>query len=516
MKTPLALLRFIARAGLNAVGGGVAGDFAVEVLPDLAKEVWRCWGQGRPEPGLRAEVQALAALTSEEARPIAEDIVLELAADQPASVRLALVTCLAEVPASIRRARRSPADPDGRAADFPLLLTGPHDLLPLLPARLPRFRPGQRPWGIGDWELEELLGVGGFGEVWKARNPHLAEPVALKFCLDPDAATVLRHEAALLGRVMSQGRHPGIVRLLHTYLGADPPCLEYEYVPGGDLTGLIARLHREPGPAPMAEATRWMAEVADAVAFAHRLDPPIVHRDLKPANVLLQPRPGGFMLRVADFGIGGLAHDVGGLGTRTTTHGPLLWTVLRGAHTPLYASLQQRLGEPPHPRDDVYSLGVIWYQLLTGQRAIVGVPAEWREELAERGVGEAVLRLVGACLATRAERRPADAGNLADALAGLPGSAPAAPASGDLAEQVRRPRPRRFCRAPASRARAGKARRCHKDGVKRGPEAGNLGRGQAPPAPPHRGPGAAGPRRQPAARSAGGRGPGVDQHRRGP
>src|SRR5437660_61495 len=83
----------------------------------------------------------------------------------------------------------------------------------LLPARLPHFKVGDRPAGIGDWELEELLGVGGFGEVWKARNANLPDPVALKFCLDPQAAAVLRNEAALLGRVMHQGRHPGIVRL---------------------------------------------------------------------------------------------------------------------------------------------------------------------------------------------------------------------------------------------------------------------------------------------------------------
>jgi serine/threonine protein kinase len=129
--------------------------------------------------------------------------------------------------------------------------------------------------------------VGGFGEVWLARNPHLPEPVALKFCLDPSAARVLRHEAALLGRVRSHGHHPGIVALKHTYLNADPPCLEYEFVAGGDLSGLIHNWHRRPPTDLIARTIRLMRHLADVVAFAHRLDPPIVHRDLKPANILL-------------------------------------------------------------------------------------------------------------------------------------------------------------------------------------------------------------------------------------
>src|SRR5438132_1461592 len=82
-----------------------------------------------------------------------------------------------------------------------LVLERVEDVAPLLPAALPRFKPGDRPPGLGDWELEELLGVGGFGEVWKAKNPYLPEPVALKFCLDPDSARMLRNEAEMLGRV---------------------------------------------------------------------------------------------------------------------------------------------------------------------------------------------------------------------------------------------------------------------------------------------------------------------------
>jgi formylglycine-generating enzyme required for sulfatase activity len=420
MRTPLALLRFVAKASLNALGGGVAGDFAVEVLPDLARDVWRWWGAGKPPEQLRDEAQAVAALPDAEARAAAEQVAEEEAAGQPTEVRRRLADYLAQVPAAIRQSQRRPADPSGRTLVAGLRLDGPADVLPLLPVRLPRFRPGDRPAGVGDWELEELLGVGGFSEVWRARNPHLADPVVLKFCLGAGAAEVLRHEAALLGRVARQGRHAGIVGLLDTYLNGDPPCLKYEYVPGGDLAGLIAQWHRAPAASLVEQATRLMRQLAEIVAFAHRLEPPIVHRDLKPANILLQPTgPGGVALRVTDFGIGGVAAAQARQQTRSGG-GRRSWlaAALRGACTPLYASPQQMRGEPPDPRDDVHALGVIWYQLLTGDLT-AGASPDWRDELAERKVPDGVLRLLGACLAARAERRPADAAALAGELARL-------------------------------------------------------------------------------------------------
>jgi serine/threonine-protein kinase len=74
--------------------------------------------------------------------------------------------------------------------------------------------------------------------------------------------------------------------------------LEYEYVAGGDLAGLIAQWHRKPSPPLVEEAARLLRQLAKIVAFAHRLNPPIVHRDLKPANILLQPvRDGKVSLR---------------------------------------------------------------------------------------------------------------------------------------------------------------------------------------------------------------------------
>ena len=105
---------------------------------------------------------------------------------------------LDQVPVSIRQSFRRPTDPDGVTVPLGLSLCNAEDLVRFLPAGLPRFKPGDRPLAA-DWELVELLGKGGFGEVWKAR--HLTRsrqpPVALKFCLNPMAAKTLRNEAAL-------------------------------------------------------------------------------------------------------------------------------------------------------------------------------------------------------------------------------------------------------------------------------------------------------------------------------
>jgi formylglycine-generating enzyme required for sulfatase activity len=423
MRSPLAFMRVVARAALNAVGGGVAGDLAVSLLPEVARDVWKWWGKDKPREELRDAVEAVAQLPPAEAHQLAQEAVAAEGADKPEAARQTVAGYLEMIPLAVRQSLRRPEDPSGKTVSSSFTLNKADDVLGLLPPRAPRFKPGDRPAGIGDWMLEELLGIGGFGEVWRARNPHLAnaDPVALKFCLDAQAAQWLRHEAALLDRVRSQGTHPGIVRLQHTYLSAATPCLEYEYVPGGDLCGLIAQWRDSPPMQRLADSLRLMHELADIVAHAHRLDPPIVHRDLKPANILMQPAPGGSSRpRVADFGIGGVAarhaHQLTQRGG--PTQGYFLGTVLRGSCTPLYASPQQMRGEDPDPRDDVHALGVIWFQLLTGDLS-TGATADWRDEVEPLGAPEGMLRLLGACLSSRVERRPADAGVLVQELVEL-------------------------------------------------------------------------------------------------
>ena len=425
MAAPLVFLRFVAKATLNAFGGGVAGDFAVEVLPDVAKEVLKLCGKNQPPEKLCADMEALADLPPDEAAQAARQIAREVAAGQPEAVLLSLESYLTQVPASIRRSQSYLAEQP--AFSISLALRRPEDVLPFLPPRVPRFRPGDRPPGVGDWELVEMLGMGGFGEVWKARSAYLKEPAALKFCLDPHAARMLRNEAALLGRVMSQGRHPGIVALLDTYLNGDPPCLKYEYVAGGDLAGLIRERHRSDPDKLVEQAPRLLADLARTAGDFHRLDPPIVHRDLKPANILVQTIwADDVKLRVADFGIGGVvAQQV--LGRTWPGHTGALTSALRGACTPLYASPQQLRGEPPDPRDDVYALGVIWYQMLVGDLGAAPL-GDWQDELAQRGVSAAAVKLLASCVASKVDKRPQDGAALADQLAALSHTAAAAPA----------------------------------------------------------------------------------------
>jgi serine/threonine protein kinase/Tfp pilus assembly protein PilF len=417
----LFFLRCVGKAVANAAGAGIAGDVLFEALPEVARVAWKWWGQNRTPEQRQQDLAQVAAAPAEQVRLEAKDIVLELAADRPAEEQKALEAYLTLVPGQIRQSMRRPEDPSGATVAFELVPQNEEQVMNLLPTRLPRFKPGDRPLPGVDWELVELLGVGGFGEVWKARNAFLdnVPPVALKFCLDPRAAQYLRNEAAVLNRVMRQGQHPGIVALTATYLSSETPCLAYEYVSGGDLAGLIQEWHRSANRPTCLEMTGHLRALAEVMAVAHGQNPPIVHRDLKPANVLRHVESDGrWRLRIADFGIGGLAsqqaiqqHTQGQPGSMFLT------AMLRGACTPLYASPQQLSGRGPDPRDDVFALGVIWYQMLIGDLT-KGRPGgtRWQAKLRDAGLSPELVDLLAECLEDDPDDRIADAGSLAARL----------------------------------------------------------------------------------------------------
>ena len=235
------IARVLVKYGGNVACFGFGGDALLEL--------WDQWHKSTPDDQQKmAEIQKVANQSANETREEAKQLAQEVAPDQP-ELQNTVSTFLTQFPATVRCSLKRPNDPTGRTIPPGIGVRNVEDLQKFLPTKLSKYKPGERPLQNVDVELEELLGVGGFGEVWKARNPHFdgIPPVALKFCLDKDVAGSLRHEAAMLNQVMSQGKDPGIVRLLRTYLDADPPCLEYEYIAGGDLTGLIHEWHSSPG-----------------------------------------------------------------------------------------------------------------------------------------------------------------------------------------------------------------------------------------------------------------------------
>jgi serine/threonine protein kinase len=378
--------------------------------------VWKWWTKRKEAKERRAELEALAQATAAEVRTAVKEVVAELAGDRPPAEQARLEAYLLAVPAQLRRTLRRPSDTSGRTVPPDLVLAREEDLVPLLPARAPRFTAGDR---VADFELVELLGVGGFGEVWKARNVFMpgTPPVALKFCIDANAAASLRQETALLDRIQWEGTHPGIVQLRHTFLSAEPPFLEYELVEGGDLGGLIVEWHRQKGGPTPAEAARLIQRLAEIVAFAHARG--IIHRDLKPANILVQGEIGSAArLKIADFGIGAITADTayrearltGAMSTRTAA-------AACGGYSLYYASPEQTRGAAADPRDDVHALGVVWYQLLIGDLTAEAPRGPgWKKRLAAKGMSAELIELLEACLASDREDRPANATEVAEQI----------------------------------------------------------------------------------------------------
>ena len=420
MQIPLILLKHVAKALLNHFGGGVAGEFVF----GIAEDVMKAWQRDCDTRARRAELEHIAQATIGEVKLAVAEVVSQVSPDLTEQNRRAITAYLVQIPASIRRTLRRTTDPSGRTVPPGFSVATAKDLTPLLPSRLPRFQPGDYPLAGVDRELVELLGVGGFGEVWKAVNPNRPSmpPVALKFCIDPAAQDrLLRHEAKLLDRVMQVGAHPGIVTLRDTYFKADPPCLEYEFVDGGELTGMIREFHSRGGISPRG-AAKIVERLARTVGHFHRLDPPIVHRDLKPANILITTDAAGKIgLKVADFGIGGIAagREIERFQT-SRSRGEPSNSISHGSYSPLYASPEQVRGAPPDPRDDVHALGVIWFQLLMGDLSL-GAPTgmDWIEDLEALGMDREQVGVLASCFSSRLERRPADAVMMAAKIAAI-------------------------------------------------------------------------------------------------
>jgi serine/threonine protein kinase len=440
----------LAAEGMAPVIAGCAGSLAAQVKSEGAGhfpvkgidyfgpriiEKWLGDVRGRPQAEQLAMLSSLATLSAADGRQEAAAAVDRAATGASPEDRAIAVEYLAAIPLSVRRSLVPDAG-SGRLILPPTFTTDNEGAFyRLLPADVPPFPidyvlPGT------SYRLEELLGIGGFGAVYKARNrfEQNRPPLAIKFCLDASMVATLHREQAILDRLMAVGGTSWsnrIVRLYGYALDVQPPFLVYEFVPGGDLTSHLTMERQKTGRGfrPVV-ALALVRQVAEALAFAHNQG--LVHRDLKPANVLVS----GSTIKLTDFGIGGVvaAHAarssfVGGSAlTPQSAAGQA--SLFRGSGTPLYMSAEQRRGDHPDPRHDLYSLGVVWYQLLVGDVTRELSPG-WADELMEEyQTPKENIELIQRCVGYF-KKRPANAGELLDLLPAAPRpiQAPATPAA---------------------------------------------------------------------------------------
>jgi hypothetical protein len=275
-----------------------------------------------------------------------------------------------------------------------------------------RFAPGYVLGGR--YRIVALLGKGGMGEVYRADDLSLEQPTALKFLPEavahnPDALARFRNEV----RIARQVSHPNVCRIYD--LGEADGCsfLSMEYVDGEDLGSLLRRIGRLPSDKALEIARKLCA----GLAAAHEKG--VLHRDLKPANVMLDGR--GQVL-LTDFGLAGLAGQIEGVEVRNGT--------------PAYMAPEQLSGQEVTARSDIYSLGLVLYEIFTGKlpfesNTLAGLMRAQQESQPAspstlvRDLDPMVERAILRCLQAKPGLRPSSALAVA---ASLPGGDPLAEA----------------------------------------------------------------------------------------
>jgi serine/threonine protein kinase len=216
---------------------------------------------------------------------------------------------------------------------------------------------------LAHYEILALLGVGGMGEVYRAMDTKLKREVAIKilppqFAEQPDRLARFEQEAVLLASL----NHPHVAAIYGVEHVENAPCLVLELVEGPTLADRLLS-----GPIPVPEAMRIAGQIADALEAAHEKG--IVHRDLKPANVKLTADG---KVKVLDFGLAkafGPAQSGGSVLTEARGHHTEAGLVMGTAS---YMSPEQAEGRPIDKRTDVWSFGVLLYEMLTGKRLFDG------------------------------------------------------------------------------------------------------------------------------------------------
>ena len=268
-----------------------------------------------------------------------------------------------------------------------------------------RFLPGLLL--AGRYRIVGLLGKGGMGEVYRADDLKLGQPVALKFLPPGFEANPERLQRFLNEvRTARQVSHTNVCRVYDAGEADGQHFLSMEYVDGEDLASLLRRI----GHLPKEKAIQIARQLCAGLAAAHELG--ILHRDLKPANIMIDGRG---RARITDFGLAALAEEVGG--------GEI------GAGTPAYMAPEQLAGREVSTRSDLYSLGLVLYELFTGKPAFqassVGELRRLQSETTPtspssflEGFDPMVERVILRCLDADPSHRPTSALSVAAALPG--------------------------------------------------------------------------------------------------
>jgi serine/threonine-protein kinase len=260
-----------------------------------------------------------------------------------------------------------------------------------------------------------MLGRGGMGEVYRADDLKLGQPVALKFLpekLSNDGGALARFHREV--RIARQVSHRNVCRVYDIGEINGQQFLSMEYIKGEELSSLLRRI----GRLPLDKATQIARQLCAGLAAAH--DGGVLHRDLKPANVMIDADGN---VRVLDFGLAGLTEE-------------LVQEDLR-AGTPAYMSPEQLAGQELTTRSDIYSLGLVLYEVFTGKRAFEAGSLPELLEIRRSGatptnpselvqeLDPLVERVILRCLDKEPDRRPVSALQVA---ASLPGGDPLAAA----------------------------------------------------------------------------------------